>query len=321
MTHALIEKMFRPVFQGNSLCESHDGAVFPVDGDRMALTTDSHVVRPLIFPGGDIGTLSVYGTVNDLAMCGARPLAMSVGFIMEEGLEMETLWRIVRSMGDAAERAGIEIVTGDTKVVERGKGDGLYVNTTAVGRVLPGVVVSPSRVRPGDAVILSGDLGRHGVAILTARGDLDLDSSIESDCAPLWDDVERVLAIDPAAVHCMRDLTRGGLAAALVEIAETADLQIDIVETTIPLRPDVRGACELLGFDPLHLANEGRFALFVTEDSASAALQELNRNGDDNARVIGSVVEGRPGLVTLETPLGTRRVVSMLSGEQLPRIC
>jgi hydrogenase expression/formation protein HypE len=313
LTHQLVERMFRPAFQGKTCGAAHDGAVLTLPHGRLAFTTDSHVVSPLFFPGGDIGTLAVFGTANDLAMCGAKPLALSASFILEEGFEMEALWRIVCSMRDAAAEAGVKIVTGDTKVVERGKGDGIYINTAGVGVVPPGVDISPARIRPGDAVILSGDLGRHGIAIISARGDLALASTIESDCAPLARDVGAMLA-EPAEVHCLRDLTRGGLAAALV----ASGLQIDIREEAIPVRADVQGACELLGFDPLHLANEGRFIAIARPEATKRILQVL---GEDRARVIGAVAEGRAGLVTLKTALGTRRVVSMLSGEQLPRIC
>jgi len=312
----LIERMIVPTFAHPSLDELHDGAIFDLGGVRLAFTTDSYVVHPLFFPGGDIGTLAVNGTVNDLAMCGAKPLYLSVGFILEEGLPMETLWRVVRSLRSAADAAGVAIVTGDTKVVDKGKGDGLFVNTAGVGFVREGVAVAPSRVRVGDALVLNGDIGRHGIAIMAAREGLAFETTIESDCAPLAGTVERMLdaGVD---VHCLRDLTRGGLASALVEIAETAKVHVRLEERAIPVREDVRGACEILGFDPLYIANEGRFVAFVPEKDVPSALEAIG----EGASVIGRVLDGTPGLVTMTSRIGTNRIVDMLSGEQLPRIC
>ncbi len=324
LMHKLIDG-FLEAFRSSKLEEHHDGAVLPLpDGTRLAFTTDSYVVSPLVFPGGDIGKLAVYGTVNDLAMCGARPLYLSVGLILEEGLPMETLWQIVASMREAAGRAGVEIVTGDTKVVDKGKGDGLFVNTAGIGLVPPGVSIGPRRVGPGDAVLLSGDIGRHGIAILAVREGLEFETRIESDCAPLHGLVRKLLDAG-VEVHCLRDLTRGGLASALVEIAQSARVQIELDEGAIPVRPDVRAACEVLGLDPLYVANEGRFVAVVAARDAEQALRLLREDplGED-AQLIGHVRasdDDLQGLVTLKTEIGATRVVDLLSGEQLPRIC
>ena len=321
LTHQLIEHMFVPAFNNPALGARHDGARLEVGPTRLAFTTDSYVVRPMFFPGGDIGTLAIHGTVNDLAMCGARPQFLSAGFILEEGLPMETLWRIVESMRATAEAAGVRLVTGDTKVVDRGKGDGLFVNTAGIGVIAHDQVVAPSSVRDGDVVLLSGDIGRHGIAVMAAREGLEFESTIESDCASVADPV---LALFDAGVdvHCLRDLTRGGLASALVEIAETAEVHVQIDEAAIAVRDDVRGACELLGFDPLYVANEGRFVAFVPPASAALAISVLQRF-DVTASVapVGSVSGAHAQLVTLRSRIGATRIVDRLSGEQLPRIC
>lgn len=315
----LIEKVIAPAFDNSFTAERHDGAVISFGERRLAFTTDSYVVRPLFFPGGDIGTLAVNGTVNDLAMCGARPLWLSAGFIIEEGLPMETLRRVIESMRRAAVAAGVEVVTGDTKVVDKGKGDGLFVNTAGLGVVENGVSISPRNVRPRDVVIVSGDLGRHGMAIMSVREGLEFESAIESDCAPLAENV-RAMLDSGIEVHCLRDLTRGGLCSALNEIARSARVQIDIRERDVPVREDVQGACEMLGLDPLYVANEGRFVAFVPERECGRALAAM-RSKHASAAVIGSVSEGSNGLVTIESLIGARRVLDMLSGEQLPRIC
>jgi len=317
----LIEELIVPALGDDPLLRTlHDGAVMTVDGTRLAFTTDSYVVRPLIFPGGDIAQLAVNGTVNDLAMCGARPLALSAGLIVEEGLPLALLRRLMESLGTAAAAAGVHIVTGDTKVVDRGKGDGLFINTAGVGLVVAAQPVEPARVCPGDAVILSGDIGRHGIAIMASREGLAFETTIESDCAPLGDPVLRLLeaGID---VHCLRDLTRGGLGAALVEIARTAGRRIEIQESAIPVRPDVHAACELLGLEPLYVANEGRFIAFVAPDGADRALAILrsHRLGEGAARI--GEVGGDGTDVVMTGPLQTARVVDLPSGEQLPRIC
>jgi hydrogenase expression/formation protein HypE len=321
LTHQLIEQMFVPAFSNPALGARHDGARLDVGGTRLAFTTDSYIVRPMFFPGGDIGTLAINGTVNDLAMCGARPRFLSAGFILEEGFPMETLWRVVESMRIAADAARVHLVTGDTKVVDRGKGDGLFVNTAGIGVIDHDVVVAPSSVRDGDLVLLSGDIGRHGIAVMAAREGLEFESTIESDCAPLADPVLAMLDAG-VEVHCLRDLTRGGLASALVEIAETADVHIHIDEPAIAIRDDVRGACELLGFDPLYVANEGRFVAFVPPASADLALTILAQYETTAAAApIGSVNRAHSRLVTLRSQIGAHRVVDRLTGEQLPRIC
>ena len=320
LMHDLIEKMFVPAFENSLLGERHDGAVFDVGTSRLAFTTDSYVVKPLFFPGGDIGTLAVYGTVNDLAMCGARPLYLSAGFILEEGMATEKLWQIVQSMKAAAAAAGVALVTGDTKVVDRGKGDEIFINTAGVGVIEHDLVIGPKQVRPGDAVILSGDIGRHGIAIMAAREGLEFETAIESDCAPLAS-VVRSLIDAGIEIHCMRDLTRGGLASALVEIAEASGRQINIEEVSIAVREDVQGACEILGFDPMYLANEGRFVLFVPEADVGRALALLrSAAGGENAAIIGRVSDEPEGVI-LKSVIGANRIVDMFTGEQLPRIC
>lgn len=316
----LLDTIIRPGFDDAELDRGHDGAALELQGP-VAFTTDSYVVRPLFFPGGDIGALAINGTVNDIAMCGARPLFLSVGFILEEGLPLEVLGRVVASMRAAATAAGVRLVTGDTKVVDRGSADGLFVNTAGLGRIVAPAPVGPAGLRPGDAVILSGDIGRHGMAVMAAREGFGFETAIESDCAPLADPVLALLdaGID---VHCLRDLTRGGLASALVEIAETARLSIGIDEAAVHVSPPVAAACELLGLDVLHVANEGRFVAFVPGDSADRTLAVLRRHAATaDAVVIGQVGDKRAGEVSCRGPLGVDRVVEMLSGEQFPRIC
>lgn len=316
----LIETLFLPAFDNPALAERHDGARLELTGP-LAFSTDSYVVRPLFFPGGDIGSLSVNGTVNDLAMCGARPRYLSAGFIIEEGFSLATLRRVVESMRSAAGRAGVTIVTGDTKVVGRGQADGLFINTAGVGTIATGVAIGPRRIQPGDAVLLSGDLGRHGVAIMVQREELTVESEIESDCAPLVASVHALLDAG-LPVHALRDLTRGGLTSGLVELAESSGLTIRIAEEALPISRAVRAVCELLGLDPLQVANEGRFVAFVPEDAADRALELLRGVPESRDAVrIGTVSNQEPGLVTLRTALGVDRVLDMLSGEQLPRIC
>lgn len=321
LTNQLIEQMFLPTFGNPALAARHDGARLELGPVHLAFSTDSYVVRPLFFPGGDIGTLAVNGTVNDLAMCGARPRFLSAGFILEEGLPMDTLWRVVQSMQAAAQAADVTLVTGDTKVVDRGKGDGLYVNTAGIGLIEHAGVIGPMSVRPGDVVLLSGDIGRHGMAVMAARESLEFESAIQSDCASLAGPVLGLLDAG-VEVHCLRDLTRGGLASAVVEIAQAVGLHIRLEETAIPVREDVRGACEILGFDPLYVANEGRFVAFVPEAMADRALRVLQDHWvSADATPIGVVTDVPAGLVTLKSRIGATRVVDMLSGEQLPRIC
>ncbi len=320
-THDLIEKMFRPAFDNPILSPLNDGAVFPGHSGRLAFSTDSHVVSPLFFPGGDIGSLSVYGTVNDLAMCGARPLYLSAGFILEEGLPMETLWEIVQSMSRAAKETGCQIVTGDTKVVDKGKGDGVFINTSGVGVIEHDRNIDPAQVRPGDAVLISGDIGRHGMAVMAVREGIGFETTLQSDCASLAGLVQDLLAAN-LPIHCLRDLTRGGLATAMVEIAQSSGCSIQLDENWIPLCREVSGACELLGLDPLYVANEGRLAAFVPSTQAERALHILRASPlGENASIIGRVANEEAGLVTLRTDLGANRVITRLSGEQLPRIC
>jgi len=322
LTQELIEGVFRPVFANPGLDAQHDGALlhFP-GGGRLAFTTDSHVVSPLFFPGGDIGHLAVNGTVNDLAMCGARPLWLSAGFIIEEGFTIATLQKIVASMQAAACAVGVTIVTGDTKVVERGKGDGLYVTTSGVGVIETPLTVAPSSIRAGDAIILSGDVGRHGMAIMATRAGLTFESEIQSDCAPLVAPVQALLQAG-LEIHCLRDLTRGGLATSLVELAESSKLAIAIDAAKVPVSEIVQGACEILGLDPLYVANEGRFVCILPEAQAGQALEILNHTAPGGAPVIiGTVKAGPAGQVTQRSVIGSERIVDRLSGEQLPRIC
>jgi hydrogenase expression/formation protein HypE len=319
--HQIISRIFLPAFQNPALDARHDGAVIEINGARLAFTTDSYVVRPLFFPGGDIGTLAVNGTVNDLAMCGARPLYLSAGFILEEGLQMETLRHVAQSMRRAAAEARVQMVTGDTKVVDKGKGDGIFINTAGVGVIEHAMAIAPASAQKGDAVLLSGDLGRHSIAIMASREGFSFESEIESDCAPLWGPIGKLID-GGIEIHCLRDLTRGGLASALVEISEAARLHIRIDESAIPVREDVRGACEILGFDPLYLANEGRFIAFVPAQEAERALSVLASHPlGEGARLIGRVIDDTESIVTMKSLIGALRVIDMLSGEQLPRIC
>jgi len=321
LMHRLIEEIFGQAFSNPILDTRHDSAQFNVPPGKLAMTTDSYVVRPIFFPGGDIGSMAIHGTVNDLAMSGARPLYLTSAFIIEEGLPMETLWRVVCSMRDAAKKCGVQIVTGDTKVVDKGKGDGLFINTTGIGVIEHEQKILPQKVRPGDAILVSGDLGRHGMAIMAVREGLQFESTIESDSAPVH---EVVLALIKAGIeiHCLRDLTRGGLASALNEIAEAAGVKIAVEEKSIPVREDVHAACEMLGLDPLHVANEGRFVAFVAPQEAGRALEILRRHDvAANAAVIGRVAEKATPLVIIKSAIGANRILDMPSGEQLPRIC
>jgi len=317
----LIQDVFVRAFHNPLLAPLHDGATWPVEKGTLAFTTDSYVVRPLFFPGGDIGSLAVNGTINDLAMCGAKPLYLSAGFILEEGLSLDVLQRVVHSMAEAARIAGVPIVTGDTKVVDHGKGDGIFINTSGVGLVPNGVCVSPTLIQPGDEILVNGDLGSHGVAVLSVREGLTFDSSIVSDSAPLHHVVSDLIdsGID---IHCLRDLTRGGLSSVLNELATAAKVGMTVDEAAIPISGPVSGACELLGLDPLYVANEGRFVAMVPESQAEAALTVMRRHGvATNAARIGTVTDHGIPPVVLRTVLGTQRILDLLSGEQLPRIC
>ena len=321
LMHQLLENVFGKAFSNPILDSRHDSAQFAVPPGKLAMTTDSYVVRPIFFPGGDIGSMAIHGTVNDLAMSGARPLYLSCGFIIEEGLPMETLWRVVCSMRDAAQKCGVQIVTGDTKVVDKGKGDGLFINTAGIGVIEHGQKIGPQNVRPGDAVIISGDLGRHGMAIMAVRDGLQFECAIESDSGPVHEPVLQLVK-SGIEIHCLRDLTRGGLASALNEIAEAAGVKIAIEEKSVPVREDVHAACEMLGLDPLHVANEGRFVVFVAANDAERALNILRScEISSGAARIGVVVENSAPLVTLKSAIGASRILDMPSGEQLPRIC
>lgn len=321
LMHQLLEDVFGKAFSNPILDTRHDSALFSVPPGKLTMTTDSYVVRPLFFPGGDIGSLAVHGTVNDLSMSGARPLYLSCAFIIEEGLPMETLWRVVCSMREAALRCGVQIITGDTKVVDKGKGDGVFINTTGIGVIEHVLNIAPQNVQPGDAVTVSGDLGRHGMAIMAVREGLEFESTIESDSAPVRDPV-RALIKAGIEVHCLRDLTRGGLASALNEIAEAAGVKIAIEQNAIPVREDVHAACEMLGLDPLHVANEGRFVAFIAAEDAERGLQILRQHAvSANATIIGKVVAKTAPLVTIKSAIGASRILDMPSGEQLPRIC
>lgn len=319
LTQSLIDGMITPLLGNAWLAAQHDGAVLESDGP-LAFTTDSYVVQPLVFPGGDIGKLAVCGTLNDLAMCGARPARLSLGLIIEEGLAMQTLWQIVSSIAHTCTTAGVQVVTGDTKVVERGKGDGVFLNMSGLGPVVAPQPVTPERIAPGDAIVLSGDVGRHGIAVLSAREGMDFETRIDSDCAPLHD---MALALIEAGldVHCLRDLTRGGLATALIELSETSGHGMRIHERTIPVSEGVRGAAELLGLDPLFIANEGRFCAVLPACEAARAVNVLSGfTAGEQAAVIGTVGTQPAGLV-LENTLGGRRRLQRLTGEPLPRIC
>jgi hydrogenase expression/formation protein HypE len=346
LTQMLIERMFVPTFANRSLETLHDGAILPLPSTspgapraegsqdpRLAFTTDSFVITPRFFPGGNIGSLAVHGTVNDLAMCGARPQVLSASFILEEGLRMDELWSIVQSMQAAAQAAGVTIVTGDTKVVDRGRGDGIYINTAGLGIIPAGIDISPRLARPGDLVLINGPIAMHGIAVMSVREGLEFETALESDAASLHNLVAHILEVAGSAIHVLRDPTRGGVASALNEIAAQAQVGIQLSEASIPIGDAVRGACEILGLDPLYVANEGKCLVIATPEVADdvlAAMQADPLGGE--AAIIGEVVAARSsgstgvrperaGRVTLRSRIGGWRIVDMLSGEQLPRIC
>jgi len=317
----LLRDVFLPAFDNPTLARLDDQAILNVNGSRLAFTTDSFVVKPLFFPGGDIGSLAVYGTVNDLAMGGAQPLYLSIAFILEEGLKMEVLQRVARSVRAAAAAAGVQVVTGDTKVVEKGSGDELFVNTSGIGLVREGVRLSADQARPGDRVLLSGSIGDHGIAILAQREGLEFESAIESDSAPLHTLVAAMLDVTHD-FRCFRDPTRGGVSSTCNEIAAQSKVGILLEEETIPVREEVKGACEMLGLDPLYVANEGKLIAIVDPRRADEVIEAMHRHPlGSEARIIGTVTESHPGLVAMRTTLGTTRIVDMLAGDQLPRIC
>ncbi|GAA0360363.1 hydrogenase expression/formation protein HypE [Microbispora corallina] len=321
-TQTLVEAVFLEAFRNPLLEPLEDGAVFGVGSSRLAFTTDSYVVSPLFFPGGDIGDLAVNGTVNDLAVCGARPLYLSAGFVLEEGFPVEDLRRVTASMARAADAAGVSVVTGDTKVVQRGKADGCYVNTAGVGLLDRPADLGVARARPGDAVVVSGPIGEHGVTIMLARGELDIEADLTSDTAPLNGLTAALLDASPTGVRCMRDATRGGVATILNEIARASGVAVVVDEDAVPVRPAVRGACELLGIDPLYVACEGRMVTVVAGPAAGTALAALRAHPlGEGAAVIGHVKDDPPGLVLLRTAFGGTRIVDVLVGDPLPRIC
>lgn len=317
----LLRDVFLPALGNPVLDRMEDQAVVSLNGMRLAMTTDSFVVKPLFFKGGDIGSLAVHGTINDLAMGAARPLWMSVAFILEEGLQFEVLRRVVGSMQAAADKAGVQIVTGDTKVVEKGSADGMYINTTGIGLVRDGISLSASQARPGDVILVSGMVGDHGIAILAERAGLKFETEVHSDSAALHELVETLLEAT-SEVRCLRDPTRGGLSSTLNEIAGSSRVGMELEETSVPVREEVRGACEMLGLDPLYVANEGKLVAIVAAKAAEQALAALRRHGlGRDAQIIGRVTEEHPRMVVMRTAFGTTRIVDMLAGDQLPRIC
>lgn len=323
LTSRLIHEYLLPALDNGHLRQLHDGAVLDFDsGSPLAMTTDSFVVTPPFFPGGDIGSLAVYGTLNDLAMCGARPLWLSLSLILEEGFALGKLRMILESIRNACRAAGVEVVTGDTKVVEKGKGDGVFINTTGIGRVLPGVRVSPDRVQVGDHILVNGPLAEHGICILSSREGLSFENPVSSDSANLWPLAEAVLRRVGEQVHVLRDATRGGLASVLHELISGRPVGVRLREAAVPVREQVRGACELFGLDPLYVANEGKLVAFVSPGASQMALEEMRGHPlGREAAIVGEVVGSHNGMVVLETIIGGRRIVDMISGEQLPRIC
>jgi hydrogenase expression/formation protein HypE len=321
LTQELVNGVFLPAFHNPVLAALEDQATLDVGGARIAFTTDSFVVRPLFFPGGDIGRLAIHGTVNDLAVGGAVPLYIAAAFIIEEGLALPELERVVASMRRACDEARVALVTGDTKVVDRGKGDKLFITTTGIGRVPAGRGLSIAAAQPGDAVLVSGTLGDHGIAIMSVREGLSFETKLESDCAPLTDLVRAILEAAPAT-RCLRDLTRGGLSSALNELATASRVGVEVDEGAVPVRDEVKGACEILGLDPLYVANEGKLVAVVPAGDAERALAAIRAHPlGANGALVGRIVASHPRVVTLRSILGAERVVSLLSGEQLPRIC
>ena len=321
LSHQLIQKLFFSQFDNDVLNVHHDSAMFDINGSRIAFTTDSYVVHPIFFPGGNIGDLAINGTVNDLSVSGAKPLYISVGFIIEEGFEIEELWKIVLSMKKAANLAGVKIVTGDTKVVDHGKGDKIFINTSGIGLIKPEINISPQNCMEGDAIILNGRIAEHGIAIMSAREGLEFETTVKSDSAALNNLISEVLN-KTNDVHVMRDPTRGGIASALNEIAESSGKGIHIFEDKIHISEEVKGACEILGLDPLYIANEGKVLIFLPNSEAEGVLNIMRKHplGKESS-IIGTVTNEDPGLVIMKTLIGSSRIVDMISGEQLPRIC
>lgn len=321
LTKQLIDKMFYAEFGNEYLNRGHDGAFLPSPGKILAFTTDSFVVDPIFFPGGNIGDLAINGTVNDLACCGAIPRYISLAFILEEGLPMADLWELVKSIRAAADKAGVSIVTGDTKVVGKGKGDGIFINTSGIGEVIEGTNIGPEQCKPGDAVIINGSIADHGIAILSKREGLSFETAVISDTASLNAMVTEVLE-KYKSVHVLRDPTRGGLASALNEISEASQTGVILYEDELQINESVRGACEIMGFDPLYIANEGKILLIVPQEDAQGILKIMRKHPEgQDASIIGEVCAEHPGIVRLQTSIGSSRIVDMISGEQLPRIC
>ena len=321
LSQQLIQQVVLPHFRNDLLAPLHDGAIISLNGTRLAFSTDSFVVNPIFFPGGDIGTLAVHGTVNDLAMCGARPHYLSASFIIEEGLPMEEFRQIVQSMSEAAGMAGVTLVTGDTKVVDRGKADRIFINTSGIGFIPEGINIHPARAQAGDKVIVSGPIAVHGIAIMSVREGLEFETEIASDTAALNRLVEVMLAASPD-IHVLRDPTRGGITSALMEIAQTANVGMHLHEANIPISEEVKGACEILGLDPLYVANEGKLIAILPPTDADRVLAAMRAHPlGREAAIIGEVTDEHPGMVLMRTRVGGTRVVDMLSGEQLPRIC
>jgi hydrogenase expression/formation protein HypE len=321
LSRQLIDKIVLPQFRNELLEPLHDGAILSLNGERVAFSTDSFVISPIFFPGGDIGRLAVHGTINDLAMCGARPLYLSAGFILEEGLPMEDFWRIVQSMHTAADAASVKLVTGDTKVVDRGKADKIFINTSGIGIVPESVNIHPARAQVGDKIIISGAIAVHGIAIMSAREGLEFETEIASDSAPLHELVAAIIAAN-IDIHVLRDPTRGGVTSALTEIAQTAKVGMLLDEASILISEEVKGACEILGLDPLYVANEGKLLVIVAAHDVDLVVNAMKSHSlGQQAAVIGEVISDHPGLVMMKTRIGGTRVVDMLSGEQLPRIC
>lgn len=320
LTHELIEKIFISTFANEELQKNHDSAVVELPSKKIAFTTDSYVINPIFFSGGDIGKLAVNGTINDLAMTGARPLYLSASFILEEGLEIEKLWRVALSMQQAAKASQVSIITGDTKVVNKGKGDEIFINTTGIGVIEHSQNITAKSIEVGDYILINGDIGCHGISIMALREGLEFETTIESDSAPLSNIVLEMLSLG-IEIHCLRDITRGGLATVLNELAYAAQVSIKIDECAIPVKEEVSAACEILGLDPLYIACEGRFVAFVKEKDVNLALRAMHTPNSLAPQVIGRVTGKRPVRVTMKNSLGLERIVDMQIGEQLPRIC
>jgi hydrogenase expression/formation protein HypE len=321
LSHQLLKEFIFPQFDNEILNQHNDSAVFNIQEKKLAFTADSYVIQPLFFPGGDIGELSINGTINDLSVSGADPFYLSASFIIEEGLPLEDFWRIVLSMKKAGDKAGVKIITGDTKVVDKGKADKIFINTSGIGLIGEGIDISPGNIKTGDLIIINGKIAEHGIAVLSSREGFEFETKIKSDTVPLNSLVKKMLNVSKN-IHCMRDPTRGGVSAILNEIAAEAGIGILIEEEKIPMSEEVKGACEILGFDPLYIANEGKLIAFVSTADAEAVLNEMKKHeyGKESA-VIGRVIEQNPGKVLMRTKIGTTRIIDMLSGEQLPRIC